>query len=122
MIPDPIIEVLPRSGEPVLIFWKRVSHGLYRHQKAVGRTDSRVRYPVRLLVEELDWPYYWREEVEGPNVTGNQRIEYLIRYARSIGLHVSYDAIADHLVVRLTRDVEDEQTIDWPGKSRERVQ
>jgi hypothetical protein len=55
-------------------------------------------------------PPYWRTEARSPE-------EWFIRYIRAVGLHGTYDAEKRVLVVRLTRDAADDQSITWPGKN-----
>ena len=63
---------------------------------------------------DLDIPHYWREEADSKE-------EWIIRYGRSMGLHVSYDMLRDNLTFRFTRSVADEQTITWPSQKGMRL-
>ena len=72
---------------------------------------SAVKWSEQRLMD-LDWPPHWREEAPDSGT----REEYLIRYARSAGVHATADALRGGLLCRLTKDAKDEAAITWPGK------
>lgn len=78
----------------------------------IARDLSRAKPGSVLPVDEMHvldvLPHHWREE----DVDSIQ--EWFIKYCRAFGLHATYDG--RRYKVRLTRDVEDEATITWPGK------
>lgn len=79
----------------------------YRHEHGKsGVVDYDWRSPELM---DLDIPHYWREEADSKE-------EWIIRYARGLGLHCSYDFLKDRFTFRFTKSVDDEQTITWPGK------
>ena len=77
----------------------------------VRESDNRGWLSTMPILADM-LPHYWREEAE------NQP-EWWIRTGRSIGLHGSFDPLADSIGWRLTRDADDEATITWPGKPKD---
>lgn len=74
--------------------------------RAAGRHEN--HYLSQRDFHLFRWPWSWRKGEDN-------EIEHLIRHARSVGIHASYEVVTGGLRCRLTRDAADEATITWPS-------
>lgn len=99
----------------ILAFMHWVAIKLRRAEREKGayRGTELVKFDKTHL-QDLWWPPNWVREARDSCT----RQEYLIRYARAVGLHAFFNT-KEQMCCRLTRDRADEAAITWPGKRRD---